>query len=153
MKTLDATDLTLLRALQQDARQSMAELAEKVALSASPCWRRVKQLEDAGIIVGYSAQLQREKLGFGVTGFVHLQMASHAQELTSAFEREVVALPQVLACHNLSGHYDYMLELIAPDLQSFSDLVRTKIRALPGVKEISTSFSLKQIKQTQHLPL
>ena len=153
MSALDAMDKKILLLLQQDARQTVAELAEQVSLSSSPCWRRVKQLEESGVIAGYHASLSRQRLGFGVTGFIHLQMASHSAEVTLAFEREVVALPEVLTCHNLSGHYDYMLELIAADLEAFSNLVRNKIRCLPGVREISTSFSLKEIKRTGILPL
>lgn len=150
---LDATDRQLLEALQQDARTTVAELAQRVSLSASPCWRRVRQLEQTGVIEGYHAHLSRQKLGYGVTGFVHLQMANHMPDIMSAFEREVVALPQVLSCHNLSGHYDYLIEAIAPDLESFSQLVRVKIRSLPGVKEISTSFSLKEVKHAGSLPV
>ncbi len=78
------------------------------------------------------ARLSRDKLGYGVTGFVHLQMNNHMPDAMAAFEREVVALPQVLSCHNLSGRYDYLIEAIAPDLESFSQLVRVKIRSLPG---------------------
>jgi len=143
----------LLYALQHDARQTVAELAQRVSLSPSPCWRRVKQLEESGVIEGYHAHLSRTKLGYGVTGFVHLQMDKHTPDIMAAFEREVVALPQVLACHNLSGRYDYLIEAIAPDLESFSQLVRVKIRSLPGVKEISTSFSLKEVKHAGTLPV
>ena len=150
---LDSTDQRLLQALQQDARTTMAELAQQVSLSPSPCWRRVRQLEETGVIEGYHAHLSRQKLGYGVTGFVHLQMDNHMPEIMAAFEREVVALPQVLSCHNLSGRYDYLIEAIAPDLESFSQLVRVKIRSLPGVKEISTSFSLKEVKRGGILPV
>jgi DNA-binding Lrp family transcriptional regulator len=150
---LDSTDRQLLEALQQDARTTVAELAQRVSLSPSPCWRRVRQLEESGVIAGYHARLSRDKLGYGVTGFVHLQMNNHMPDAMAAFEREVVALPQVLSCHNLSGRYDYLIEAIAPDLESFSQLVRVKIRSLPGVKEISTSFSLKEVKHAGSLPV
>jgi len=150
---LDSTDRQLLEALQQDARTTIAELAQRVSLSPSPCWRRVRQLEESGVIAGYHARLSRDKLGYGVTGFVHLQMNNHMPDAMAAFEREVVALPQVLSCHNLSGRYDYLIEAIAPDLESFSQLVRVKIRSLPGVKEISTSFSLKEVKHAGSLPV
>lgn len=153
MSTIDSIDRALLQALQQDCRQPVAELAEKVSLSQSPCWRRVKQLEESGIIEGYSARLSRKRLGFGVTGFIQIQMESHTADVSAAFERAVVALPQVLTCHNLSGHYDYMVELIAADLEEFSHLVRNKIRCLPGVREISTSFSLKEVKRSDVLPV
>ncbi len=152
-ESLDHTDRLLLNALQQDARHTVAELAHLVSLSASPCWRRVRQLEESGVIEGYHAHLNRSKLGYGVTGFVHLQMDNHMPEIMAAFEREVVALPQVLSCHNISGRYDYLIEAVALDLESFSQLVRTKIRSLPGVKEISTSFSLKEVKPAGTLPV
>ena len=153
MKTFDHTDQAILRALQHDARQTMAELAEQVSLSQSPCWRRVRQLEDSGVIEGYHASLSRKHLGYGVTGFIHLQMQNHTAEMAAAFEREVVALPQVVTCHNLSGHYDYLIEALEVDLESFSALVRNKIRCLPGVREISTSFSLKEVKAAGSLPV
>lgn len=150
---LDNTDRQLLQALQNDARQTVADLAQQVSLSPSPCWRRVRQLEETGVIEGYHAHLSRQKLGYGVTGFVHLQMDNHSPEVMAAFEREVVALPQVLSCHNLSGRYDYLIEAIAVDLEAFSQLVRVKIRSLPGVKEIATSFSLKEVKHAGTLPV
>ena len=93
MKPFDPTDQAILLALQRDARQTMAELAEQVSLSQSPCWRRVRQLEESGAIEGYHASLSRKHLGYGVTGFIHLQMQNHTAEVAAAFEREVVALP------------------------------------------------------------
>ncbi|HEY8908190.1 MAG TPA: Lrp/AsnC family transcriptional regulator [Rhodoferax sp.] len=150
---LDAVDKALLMALQADGRATVSELAERVSLSASPCWRRVKNLEDAGVIEGYHARLSRSRVGYGVTGFVQLQMENHTPEAADAFEREVVALAQVLSCHNLSGRYDYQLEVVASDLESFADYLRTRIRALPGVREISTSFSLKEVKRSLALPV
>lgn len=150
---LDATDRALLWALQKDSRVTIGELAEQVHLSTSPCWRRVKRLEESGLIRGYTVQLSRPKLGLGVTGFVQLQMKNHTPEAAASFEREVIALPQVLACHNLSGRFDYQLEVVGKDLESFAEFVRTRIRALPGVREISTSFSLKELKRSTSLPL
>lgn len=150
---LDAVDRKLLSALQNNGRTTVGELAELVSLSQSPCWRRVKQLEESGLIEGYHARLSRRKLGYGVTGFVQLQMENHTPQAAESFEREVVALPQVLSCHNLSGRYDYQLEVVGVDLESFAEFVRTHIRALPGVREISTSFSLKEVKGSNALPI
>ena len=150
---LDAVDRSLLNALQQDGRATVGELAERVALSPSPCWRRVRQLEESGLISGYHAHLDRQRAGWGVLGFVQLGLHNHTAEVTAAFKREVQALPQVLACHNLSGRYDYQLEVVAPSLEVFAEFVRTRIRSLPGVREISTSFSLKEIKRTVALPV
>lgn len=150
---LDAVDRALLEALQKNGRATVGELAEQVSLSPSPCWRRVRQLEDAGLISGYHAHLDRHRVGYGVLGFVQIGLHNHTAEITAAFEREVLALPQVLSCHNLSGRYDYQLELVAPDLGFFAEYVRTRIRSLPGVREISTSFSLKEVKRTVALPV
>lgn len=151
--TLDAVDRALLEALQRNGRATVGELAEQVSLSPSPCWRRVRQLEDSGLISGYHAHLDRHRVGYGVLGFVQIGLHNHTAEITVAFEREVLALPQVLSCHNLSGRYDYQLELVAPDLEFFAEFVRTRIRSLPGVREISTSFSLKEVKRTVALPV
>lgn len=152
-KSFDSVDRQLLAALQRNGRTTMAELAEQVSLSQSPCWRRVRQLEETGVIAGYHARLDRGLLGYGVLGFVQLVMHDHTQEVTAAFEREAVALPQVLACHNVSGRFDYQLEVVAPDLESFAEFLRSRIRGLPGVREISTSFSLKEIKRSIEFPV
>ncbi len=150
---LDALDRKLLIALQRNGRTTIGELAEQVSLSQSPCWRRVRRLEESGVIAGYHARLSRKQLGFGVLGFVQLAMHDHTPEMAAAFERDVVALAQVLACHNLSGRYDYQLEVVAQDLETFAEFVRSNIRGLPGVREISTSFSLKEVKRSIELPV
>lgn len=150
---LDPVDRTLLNALQRDGRATVGELAEAVSLSTSPAWRRVRALEDSGVIAGYHAHLARHRVGWGVLGFVQLALHDHTADTTSALEREVMAMPQVLSCHNVSGRYDYQLEVVAADLESFAEYVRTHVRSLPGVREISTSFSLKEVKRTTALPL
>lgn len=150
---LDAIDRKLLAALQRNGRSTIGELADAVALSHSPCWRRVRQLEEAGVIAGYHARLDRKRIGYGVLGFVHLSMHDHTPEMAAAFEREVVGLPQVLACHNLSGRFDYQLEVVASDLETFAAFVRSNIRGLPGVREISTSFSLNEVKRAIEFPI
>jgi DNA-binding Lrp family transcriptional regulator len=152
-RELDRIDRQILRELQADARLTMAELAERVALSPSPCWRRVQLLERGGWIAGYHARLDRRRLGLGVHGFVSLRMENHTQKMAESFERQVVAIPEVLACQNLSGQYDYQIELVAADHEAFARLVREKIRTLPGVKDISTSFTLKEVKAGGALPV
>jgi Lrp/AsnC family transcriptional regulator, leucine-responsive regulatory protein len=125
---LDKTDRELLLALQNDARLTVAQLAEKVALSHSPCWRRIHRLEQEGYISGYHARLERMRLGYGVLGFISIQMENHSIETANGFEQAVLALPEVLSCHNLSGRYDYQIEAIATDLESFSRFVRERLR-------------------------
>lgn len=152
-RELDRIDRQILQALQANGRLTAAELAEKVSLSQSPSWRRVQILERSGYILGYHARLDRKRLGLGVHGFVSLRMENHTPRTAASFEREVVALPEVIACQNLSGQYDYQLELVASDNEAFAKLVREKIRSLPGVKDIYTSFTLKEIKSGGALPV
>jgi len=150
---LDRIDRQLLQALQQDARLTIAELAERVALSPSPCWRRVKRLEEAGLIQGYQARLSAERLGYGVTAFVSVMVGSHSQESARAFEARVTEIPEVIACHNISGRYDFLLEVVAPDLNAFGEFARNTLQTLPGVKELYSSFSLKALKTERRLPI
>jgi DNA-binding Lrp family transcriptional regulator len=113
----------------------------------------VQLLEKAGYIVGYHARLDRRRLGLSAHGFVSLRMENHTPKVAASFERQVVALPEVIACQNLSGQFDYQLEVVAEDHEAFARLVREKIRMLPGVKEIYTCFTLGEVKSGGALPL
>lgn len=150
---LDRVDRLLLEALQQDARLTVAELAERVALTQSPCWRRIHRLEQAGLISGYHARLDLHKLGFGVHGFVQLHLENHGPQIALAVERELVALPEVIAAHNLSGHYDYQVEVVARDMEEFAQLLRDRICVIPGVKEVHSSFVLRELKSGTSISL
>lgn len=149
----DRTDKALLSALQGNARLTVAELADSVALTTSPCWRRVKQLEDSGMITGYQAILSPKALGYGVTAFVSVMMESHSQDTARAFEQRLLAIPQIVACHNVSGRYDFLLEVVAKDLESFGEFAREVLQTLPAVKEIYSSFSFKSVKPQRMIPL
>lgn len=150
---LDKIDRLLLAALQTNARLTVAELAERVALSPSPCWRRVKQLEEGGFIEGYQARLSAKKLGYGVTAFVSVMVGSHSLEVARAFEARLEEIPEIISCHNVSGRYDFLLEVVAADLNAFGDFARNTLQALPGVKELYSSFSLKAVKAEHQLPI
>ena len=150
---LDRTDLRLLAALQDDARLTVAQLAEKVSLSASPCWRRVKRLEEAGDIEGYHAHLSASRLGHGITAFVSVVMGSHTREVARAFEARLQDIPEIIACHNVSGQYDFLLEVVAADLAAYGEFARNVLQDLPGVTELHSSFSLKSLKDQRKLPL
>lgn len=150
---LDRIDQRLLAALQDDARLTVAQLAERVALSPSPCWRRVRRLEAAGYIEGYQAQLSATRLGYGITAFVSVVMGSHTQDVARAFEASVQDIPEVVACHNVSGRYDFLLEVVATDLASYGEFARDVLQGLPGVTELHSSFSLKSLKSRRLLPL
>lgn len=149
----DRIDAKLLDEVQRDARLTTAELASRVALSTSPCWRRLKRLEADGVIRGYRAQLAPEGLGWGVTAFVHVLMENHSMALGAKFEDAVQHIPEVIACHNVSGEYDFLLQVVAHDLKSFGEFARSTIRTLPGVKEMNSSFSLREVKGGLVLPI
>ncbi len=150
---LDRIDKALLNALQGNARLTVAELADQVALTTSPCWRRVKILEESGVITGYQAILSPKALGYGVTAFVSVMMESHNQEMARTFEQRLLEIPEIVACHNVSGRYDFLLEVVAKDLESFGEFAREVLQTLPAVKEIYSSFSFKSVKPSRVIPV
>lgn len=151
--SLDRTDKALLNALQGNARLTVAELADRVALTTSPCWRRVRNLEESGVISGYQAILSPKALGYGVTAFVSIMMDSHTQDIARAFEQRLLEIPEIVACHNVSGRYDFLLEVVAKDLESFGEFAREVLQTLPCVKEIYSSFSYKSVRPSRVLLL
>lgn len=153
MNNLDKTELALLTELQGDARLTINQLAERVAMSASPCWRRIKRLEDERYIEAYRAVLSPERLGFGIIAFVNVMMNSHNSDACRQFEEQIVTIPQVISCNHVSGRYDYLLEVVATDLNAFGNFLREVLQPLPSVKEVNSSFSLKSVKKGRLLPL
>lgn len=149
----DEHDLKILEALQADGRLSNNDLAARVGLSPSPCWRRVKRLEEEGIIRGYQAMFDRRRLGLGVTVFVNVAIQSQDTKAHKAFEEAVVKLPEVMGCHILAGQQDFLLQVVAEDLDAYSEFALHKLGQLPGVREIHSSFALKEVKPPLRLPL
>jgi Lrp/AsnC family transcriptional regulator, leucine-responsive regulatory protein len=153
MKTLDKFDWLILKELQNDGRLSNAELAERVGLSAAPCWRRVKALEDGGYITGYRAVIDRHKVGLDVLAFVRLDAERNRGDITRELEEMIRKIPEVMSCHYISGTGTFELEVVARDLDSFSTFAREVLINLPNVKDIYTSFSLGEVKAGGVLPL
>jgi Lrp/AsnC family transcriptional regulator, leucine-responsive regulatory protein len=143
---LDSLDIRLLQALQTDARLSTAELGEQLALSQSPTWRRLKRLEQEGVITGYQAVLDRRKLGLPVLAVVHISVDTHDDKTARKFEDAVRLIDEVVLCHYMSGSEDFMLMVVARDLDHFTTLVMDKLRKLPAVKSLRSSFSMRAIK-------
>lgn len=143
---LDTTDLALLRELQDDARLTSAELGTRLSISQSPAWRRLKRLEQVGVIEGYRAVLNRKQLGLSVLAMAQISMDRHDDASARAFEQAVSEIPQVVFCHGMSGPEDFLLLVVARDLEDYSNTLLGKLRSLPSVKSIRTSFSLKAIK-------
>ncbi|MBY4678591.1 Lrp/AsnC family transcriptional regulator [Marinobacterium arenosum] len=149
---LDATDFSLLDKIQRDGRISNSKLAQQINLSDTPCWRRWKRLEDEGFISGYRTLLDRRKLGYDVIAFVQVSFERHEVELTDHFEQQVQALEWILMCHNITGDADYLLQVVARDLDQFSDQL-TALRRIPGVRSLQSGISVREIKADMALPL
>jgi Lrp/AsnC family transcriptional regulator, leucine-responsive regulatory protein len=150
---LDRFDVAILDALQHDARLSNAELATRIGLSAAPTWRRVKWLEQQGFITGYRAELDRRRIGLGVLAFVRLDAERNTGGATKVLEAAIRALPEVTACHYISGTGTFELQVTATDLDAFSRFATETLLNLPNVKDIHTSFSLGEVKAGAALPL
>jgi len=151
--SLDVFDLTILQTLQSEGRLTNVELADRIGLSPSPCLRRVKRLEAEGVIEGYGARINRAKIGMGVTVFVSVGLDRHREEEAERFRRVVLRLPQVVSCHAISGEPDFLLEIVVADLNQYSEFVLKRLRRIPGVKDLHSSFALETMKAGTSLPL
>ncbi len=150
---MDRIDARILRARQRDSSPSVAELAGEVGLSASACHRRVKLLEEAGVITGYAARLDRAALGFSIQVFVEITLNSQSQEALSAFEVAVMRFEEILECHLTTGQADYILRVVARDVADYDDIHRNCLARLPGVSAMQTIFVLRPIREWQGYPI
>lgn len=150
---LDRYDIAILRELQQDARLSNAELAQRIGLSAAPTWRRVRWLEEHGYITGYRAEIDRRRIGLGVLAFVRVETERSGGEAMRELEARIRALPEVIACHYISGAGTFELQVMATDLDAYARFSVDTLLNLPNVKDIDTSFSLGEVKAGAVLPL
>lgn len=153
MHSLDKFDLAILQELQREGRLTNAELAARVGLSAAPCWRRVRALEEGGFILGYRAELDRRKVGLGVMAFVRVDAERNTGDATRVLEEAIRKLPEVISCHYISGNGTFELTVVSPDLDSFSRFALNSLINLPNVKDLQTSFSLGEVKAAGLLPL
>jgi len=150
---LNQTDIKILSLLQQDARITNQALAETIGMSASPCWRKVRQLEDDEVIQSYRAVLDRRKIGLGVMVFVRVSIDSHSEAEAKRFEQDVTDLDDVVACYSIGGDADFLLQVVARDLDSYAEFAMAVIRRLPGIKEMQSMFVLKEIKPFAEFPI
>ena len=151
--TLDAIDTRIIEALQADGRLSNHQLAERIGLSPSPCLRRVKRLEREGYIEAYRAVLQRDRVGLGFTAFVTVKIEGHADLAADALQDALVAMPEVVACHMVSGDSDYLLEVVVPDRESYQAFLVDKLLDLPIIKEVRSNIAIQPLKTAAPLPL
>jgi Lrp/AsnC family leucine-responsive transcriptional regulator len=150
---LDRHDRALLQALQRDGRMSNTDLAEAVHLSESACLRRVRGLEERGLIEGYSARLNQSLLGFPVNVFVSLTLDRQAQTNLSSFEAEVRRIPEVMECYLMTGEFDYLLRVVVADTADFERIHSRQLTRLPGVLRVHSSFALRTVQHTTALPI
>lgn len=150
---LDRTDLRILDILQEQGRLSNQEIAERVSLSPSPCLRRIKRLEDAGVIRQYVALLEPDKLGLGLLAYVSVKLEKRGKMPMEDFGTRVQGWPEVAACYAMTGEMDYLLRVHVEDLQHFSRFVMDQLLRQPGVVDVKSSFALERIKETTALPL
>lgn len=151
--TLDKTDLRILAELQKNGRLTNVELAERVALSPSPCLRRLKQLEESGVIRQYVALLDAHRIGLGLQAFVRVMLEKRGNAHIQSFVEAVQGWPEVTHCYAMTGEMDYLLQVYFEDLEHFSRFVMDELMSHPGVIDVKSSFVLKELKQTTSMPL
>lgn len=150
---LDAIDRKILLALQGDAHTTMERLAEMVGLSASPCARRVRQLEAAGVIKGYVAVLDQQKVGVPISVFASVKLERQREEDLDRFARAIMRWPEVVECYLMTGQRDYLLRIVVKDLPAYEAFLKRTLTRLEGIASIESSFALDQIKHGQALPV
>ena len=149
---MDKMDRQILRLLQVDSSLSVSEVARKVGLSASPCWKRINRLQSDGIIKRKIAILDADILGFGLTAYVSIKTGEHSSEWLEGFSKTVTKMPEVMEFHRMAGDVDYMLKVIVPDIQAFDDFYKRLI-GTSSINEVTSRFSMETIKQTTALPI
>jgi len=149
----DRATRQILQALQTDARQSTQQLADLVGLSATPVWRRIKELEDSGVIRRHVALADREKLGLAICVLANVSLVRHTEGAVEQFERVVVACPEIVECHAITGEADYVIKVVAPDMKAYDQFLQSAIFKLPGVASVRSNVVLREVKYETALPV
>ncbi len=153
LSKFDEIDMQILRELQDNGRMTNVELADRVGLTAPPCLRRVRSLEESGIIRAYHADLDPNALGYSITVFAMVSLKSQAEADLRAFEDHIATLPEVRECYMLNGEIDFILKVVARDLQSFQQFLTSKLTSAPNVNSVKTSLTIRTSKQLPGIPL
>lgn len=153
MNQLDRHDLALLAELQRDARQTVQQLAGAVGLSSTPCWKRVKEMEASGIIRGYTALVDREKVGLALCVLAEVNLTRHNEDDVRRFEQAVAECAQIVSCYATTGQADYVLKVLVPDIKGYEGFLHDTVFRLPGVTHVRSSVVLKEVKAETRLPL
>jgi Lrp/AsnC family leucine-responsive transcriptional regulator len=150
---LDRHSRRILGELQQDARLTVQQLAERIGLSATPCWKRVKQMEAAGVIRGYAALVDRERIGLGLRVVVEANLQQHGEVEVRRFEQAVAASPQIVQCVSTTGPADYLLTVLATDIRAYEQFLHETLFKLPGITHVRSSIVLREVKAETRLPI
>ncbi len=150
---LDRLDARILDELQRDGRRTVVELAERIGLSGTPCARRIRQLEESGIIKGYTAIIDPARLGLTVQAFVQVKLERHTDENIALFRRELEALDEVVGCYATTGEHDFLLHVIVADLEALSRIVLKKLLKISCVRDVHSTVVLETIKRSARLPV
>jgi Lrp/AsnC family leucine-responsive transcriptional regulator len=150
---MDNIDKKIIKELQLNARISNEELAEKVNLSASPCLRRVKKLEQSGVLTGYTAVVDQQLCGLGMNVFLSVRLEKPDKQIMQNFEQAIAQLDEILECYLMTGNRDYLLKVVSNDLKSYEAFIRDKFSNLPGISSIESSFAFGHVKQQNFIPL
>ncbi|MDQ1124913.1 Lrp/AsnC family transcriptional regulator [Microbacterium trichothecenolyticum] len=153
MHDLDSIDLLILRELQHDGRLTNQELADRVGLSPSPCLRRVRHLEQTGVIEGYRAVVSPKAVALPITAFVRLRLASHEGATVDAVEERLRSIPHIVEAHLLAGDWDYLVRIVVPSFDAYERLLREHLRGIPSIASIDTTFAFGVTKPVSPLPL
>lgn len=151
--TIDELDRSILAILQEEGRVTNVELASRVGLTAPPCLRRMRALEESGVIKGYHAELDPGALGYGIMVFALVSLRSQAEDDLRAFEAHVAELPEIRECHMLNGEIDFILKIVAHDLQSFQNFLTSKLTPAPNVASVKTSLTIRTSKTSCGIPV
>jgi DNA-binding Lrp family transcriptional regulator len=152
-ESFDALDAKILALIQEDAGLSVAEVAERVGLSSSPCWRRIKRMEEAGVITGRATLLDREKLGLNFEVYATLKLSLPTKENLDAFEAAIRSWPEVVQCATVTGEADYVMRVITRDMHAFDEFLREKVLALGVVSNVQSRIVMRSVKNSTAVPL
>lgn len=150
---IDELDRKILRLLQSDANLSATAIGERVGLSQSPCWRRIQKLKESGLIKEQGLVIDRKKLGFDTMVFAHVKLTAHGRSKVAEFGETIQQFPEVMECHLLLGHVDFLLRIVTPDLEAYERFFFERLSQLPDVQEVTSSIALTEIKHTTELPI
>ena len=150
---VDRIDAKILHVLAQDGRMSWRDLADRIGLSLTPTLRRVRRLEEAGIISGYSARFDEQRLGFGITMYVMVTLEKQTEETLKVFERRVADVPEIMSCYLMTGDADYILRIVVSDLQSYQRFMLDVLTRIPGVSRIQSALAIKPVFQRNAPPI